>query len=442
MGSPTERRWVPPDRRELLVLGIAMVLGVGVRLAYVLATRGHALAGDEIEYDIEGRFLSAGKFLWTTTPYGIAHASTWKTPGYGAWVGSLYALLGRSPDRVFAVQAIVLGPLGVGATWALGRVLFSPLVATLAALVVAVYPNAWQFDVRLYSEALATPLTTVTLALVLSATRVTVRRAAAVGVLLGLLVLVKPAAILLVVAVAVMWWAAGGARGGTLRLAVTLVVAVLVVAPWVIRNAALDSGPLVPLSVQSAAAYGVFNDDSAHDSAHPWAWRPLPARDRDLFRVPRSDGALYAALNRRAREYVAAHPDSVLQAFFYNGITRVWDLRPPGDVLFEVPFEGRTRAVAAVGLALYWPLLALALISLLLAWRQGRRRLVLAVMALALATSVAYTTDAGTRYRAPLEPLIVVLATAAASSRAPRRLQDLVLGQAATGGGAPAITSA
>ncbi len=122
------------------MLGIAVVLGVGVRLAYILATRGHA-AGDEVEYDIEGRFLAAGRFLWTTTPYGIPHASTWKTPGYGAWVGSLYALLGRSPDRVFAVQAIVLAPLGIAATWALGRVLFAPLVGVLAALVVAVYPT-------------------------------------------------------------------------------------------------------------------------------------------------------------------------------------------------------------------------------------------------------------------------------------------------------------
>ncbi len=64
----------------------------------------------------------------------------------------------------------------------------------------------------------------------------------------------------------------------------------------------------------------------------------------------------------------------------------------------------------------YWPLLVLALLGLALAWRQGRRRLVLAVAALALATSIVYTTDAGTRYRAPLEPLIVVLATAAAVS--------------------------
>lgn len=110
-----------------------------------------------------------------------------------------------------------------------------------------------------------------TLALVLSATVVTARRAAAVGVLLGLLVLIKPAAILLVGAVAVMWWAAGGARAGTLRLVLTLVVAVLVVTPWVIRNAAVDPEHPVPLSVQSAAAYGVFNDDSAHDRTHPWA---------------------------------------------------------------------------------------------------------------------------------------------------------------------------
>jgi len=47
-------------------------------------------------------------------------------------------------------------------------------------------------------------------------------------------------------------------------------------------------------------------------------------------------------------------------------------------------------------------------------WRLRRRReLVLPVLAMALAASVVFTVAAATRYRLPLEPLIVILACAA-----------------------------
>jgi len=88
-----------------------------------------------------------------------------------------------------------------------------------------------------------------------------------------------------------------------------------------------------------------------------------------------------------------------------------------------VPFEGRSRFVTNVGLDCYDVLLPLAIFAL---WCARRRRpLVLGVLALALAMSVVFTVDGGTRYRAPIEPLIVILACAgmfgAASLRAPPR---------------------
>jgi hypothetical protein len=418
------RRLSPqPSRRELQLVGLAILAGIALRLVYVIATKGHVLAGDEVEYNLEGRFAAAGHFLWSTTPYGVAHASTWKAPGYGAWVGLLYKLLGSHPDRVFAVQAVVLTPFTVGLTWLLGRRLFGVWAGIGAALLMAVYPNAWQFDVRLYSEAIANPLTILALLLVLGVAAVSVGRAATVGALIGALMLIRPSSLLLFAGVAVAWWAAEGWRRGTTLLAVTVGVAALVVAPWSIRNAALP-GPWVPISVQSAAAYGVFNDDSAHDHALPYAWRPLNARDTDLLGPaarPRSDGALYHALNSRAKRYVSGHPAAVPKAFFWNGITRLWDLRRPSHVLNEVHFEGRTKAVTAVGLAMYWPLLVLALGGLALQWRRGRRSLVLTVAAIALAASIVYTTDAGTRYRAPFEGMIVVLACGALAPLLQRR---------------------
>src|SRR5207249_27094 len=100
--------------REILTLAGAMVVALAIRLAYVAITHGHPLAGDEPEYDIQGRFAAIGHWFWSVTPYGVAHPSLWKAPGYPAWVGAWYHVFGAGHyDRVLAVQTL-FGPVNVG----------------------------------------------------------------------------------------------------------------------------------------------------------------------------------------------------------------------------------------------------------------------------------------------------------------------------------------
>jgi 4-amino-4-deoxy-L-arabinose transferase-like glycosyltransferase len=409
-------------RRELAVLAGALAVGLAIRVAYVLATRGHALAGDEIEYDIEGRLAAAGHWFWSTRPYGIPHASLTKAPLYPAWVGGLYELLGARPDRVLLVQTL-LGPVTIALTWALGRRVFSPGTGLAAAWVVAVYPLAWQFEARLYSESLATPLTLALLIVVLGRAP-TPPRAALAGALLGLNLLVRPSAVFLLALVAAGWLVGAGLRRGLGMTAVSAAVTVLVVAPWAYRNHHVDPHGFVPISYQSEiAAYGTFNDVAAHDGVHPYAWRP-PSPNDPLFDPgrPMSDAALTVRLRRAARSYVADHPNALYKAFFWNGLSRLWDVRRPQRALDEVPFEGRSATLTGIGLGMYYVLLALALAAL---WRERRRRpwLVIPVLAMVAAASLTFTADAGTRYRATLEPLIAVLACGAVTGwlTAPRR---------------------
>jgi 4-amino-4-deoxy-L-arabinose transferase-like glycosyltransferase len=406
-----------PAARELALVGGAVGVGIAIRIAYVLLTQHYQLMGDAPEYDFEGSLIAHGHFFWTRAPYGILHASAWKAPGYPAWVGFWYTLLGHHPLAVRLVQ-VPLGAVTIVLSWLLARRLFGARVGIAAACVVAVYPFAFQFEELLYPESLATPLT-VALLLLIFTRAASVRRAALLGVLIGVATLVRPNTPFIGLAALVCWAIAVGWRRGLLLTATAAVAAACVIAPWSVRNAVVLHG-FVPVSLQDEALYGTFNAQAANDPLYPYAWRAYPPSVRDLFDPshPLSDVKLRSALIRRVRHYISAHPESVPAAFFWNGLSRLWDIRHRSRALNEVRFEGRSRALTEIGLYCYWVLLPLALLGL---WRARRRRaLVLGTLALALGASIVFTTDSGTRYRETLEPLIAVLACAGVlGARAP-----------------------
>lgn len=385
-----------------------MVGAVGVVVAYILTTHPHALAGDERFYDEQARFFAEGRLWWSTSPFDIPHPSAWKAPGYGAWAGFWYSLVGESPLRLTLAQSL-LAPLTVFLTWVLARRLFGPRTAIAAAFGVALFPLVFEYYGLLFPEALAIPLGLVVMTLAVGKTP-TRALAIATGVALGVNLLVRPTAFFLLAGIVAAWVVAAGWRRGVGLAAVSGVVAVLVVAPWTLRNALTDEIGFIPISVQDGAAYGTFNEETAADEERPWAWRALPRGSEKYFDLdePRSDAEFRADVQAPAFEYIREHPLSVVEAFRWNGLGRFWDLRPPSAALDEVAFQGRSETLRAIGLGMYYVILALALAGL---WRIRRRLEVLApVVALAIAASLAFTVIAGTRYRAPLEPLLVILA--------------------------------
>jgi 4-amino-4-deoxy-L-arabinose transferase-like glycosyltransferase len=389
-------------------LWAAAALGVVVRLAYALATHDHALAGDQLEYHQQGVFFTHGHWWWSRTPFGIPHPSLWKAPLYPLWVGALYSIGGIHPGWVEFAQ-VVFGIAVILLTWVLAGRLFGPRAATAAAFLVAIYPMAFQFEELLYSEAIATPLLLAVLVLAWTK-QPTARRAALTGAVLGVAMLTRPSFGMLAAAIVVAWIVLAGWRRGIGLSVVTGIVAALVIAPWTIRNHHVDGG-FVPISIQDAAFYGTFNDEAAHDQHHPWAWRPVPHGYLKVLDRPTSDHEFASRLRKLGTDYVRAHPTSVFKAFYWNGINRTFDVRSPTAGQYEAPFEGRVGWFSKLGA---WCYLFVALAALAGLWRHRRRRgLVLAVLALFLATAVAYTGDGGTRYRAPLEPLIAILAVAA-----------------------------
>ncbi|MDQ3609133.1 MAG: hypothetical protein M3459_09565, partial [Actinomycetota bacterium] len=180
---------------------------------------------------------------------------------------------------------------------------------------------------RLFSESLAVPLTTGVLLLVLDR-RPTRRVVVATGLLLGAAVLVRPSSLFLFPGVLVAWIAATGWRRGLATTAVATGIAVLCVAPWTVRNAVVGDG-FVPVSIQSAALYCTFNEVAARDEVFPYACQILTPGALEVLQAPRSDVAFADALREQALDYIADNPLSVPQAFFWNGLSRLWDVRNP-----------------------------------------------------------------------------------------------------------------
>jgi 4-amino-4-deoxy-L-arabinose transferase-like glycosyltransferase len=395
-----------PDRRELILVACAVALAIVIRLAYVVITRGHLLAGDEPEYNQEGHLATQGHWLWTQT-FGVDHPSMQKAPAYPLWAGFWYTLLGPSPDRVLAVQALTAWA-PVGLTWLLGRRLFSARTGVAAAFLVAVAPNVWQYDVRLYSEVIATPLTLIVL-FVLLEQAVSWRRTVAVGALIALNLYVRPTAGFLVATAATCWVLSRGWRRGLAHAGAAVFVAALLVAPLTLRNHSVDRRHLVLISIQDTAGYGTFNDDAAHDPVWPWAWRPVPSSFRDVLNgPPLGDGEFHEIARRRIFDYIGRHPSSVVKAFFWNGLSRTWDVRRPARAIDPARTDGRDRTIATLSYWSYWLIMPFALAGL---WLNRRRvGVVIPLLVTALVLSALCTSVGGTRFRAPFEPVLAVFA--------------------------------
>jgi hypothetical protein len=92
----------------------------------------------------------------------------------------------------------------------------------------------------------------------------------------------------------------------------------------------------------------------------------------------------------------------------WNGVIRFWDLRRPAAAVAEVDFQGRSKTVRKIGLGMYYVLVPIALFGL---WRLRRRRgLIVPLLAIVASVAVVFMVIGGTRYRAPFEPLIALLA--------------------------------
>lgn len=405
----------------LLVLATALP-----RLGALLHERGTILTqftdkGD----DFARTFLASGTYGFIP-----GHPSAYTQPLYGWFLIPLYWIFGRHWEVVGLAQICV----AVGTTlivWQIGRRWLGEWVGLLAGLAVAVHPYLVWHDVHMNREILDHFLAAATVYLALhAAERFGWRRALPLGAVLGLAILgnVRLEALPFVV-VAYLLWRAGLSRRTLLGGGAVLAAAGVVVAPWLVRNQV--SVGCLTVTTDARALWKANNVNTLTTLEHgKWIdLVPIPksfptdpenvaARwKRTGVVIPYDECAQMSMYERKVISFWVHHPGDKLQL---AGLGTQWLWQPSVVETTGRPGQGTVldtlRSTAEPAFMI--PLYLLAAIGLFFVPRALG---VLAVLLLGYQTAVAALFVGETRYRAPWDFVIALIAAAAAVELARRR---------------------
>ncbi len=428
------------SRRVRLLACAVLVLALGLRVGYVVATPGYRLDGDAHAYDHLARGIAAtGSY-----PEVDGRATAYRPPALPYLLGGIDALAGHS-DPVTA-DRLLLAAVGTAAV-ALIALLARSLLGTTAGLatlgLAAIYPPWVTVGTSLLSEPLLVVLELGVLLCALRGRAAIARLdrptagpalgwALAAGALTGAAWLTRANGVVLLPALLVGLRPTRGPRvpddsdrprrrtrasGAALAPAAVAVLAVVVVvAPWSVRNATVFHR-FIPVSDEAGGTLlGSYNAASARDRENPAGFRELaalpsePALRRAM--TARSEPAFQAGLLNDALSYVGRHPLYPLTVAGNNAL-RLLDLHGLAQTERTGPASGLASSTwAIVDAAGFW---VLALLAVAGAASGAPRRLpgFVWIAAALLAISELLISVETPRFRLPLEPWVLVLAGAA-----------------------------
>jgi Dolichyl-phosphate-mannose-protein mannosyltransferase len=344
--------------------------------------------------------------------------SAYTQPLYGFFLIPLYWVF----ERHWLVVGLAQIAVAVATAWLVyevGRRIVERRVALEAALLTTLHPYVVWHDVHMNREILDHFLAAaaVLLTLLVAEGRRPMLAGGALGVVLGLMVLgnVRTLFVPLILAAYIVW-----RRGWAPAPAVAAVVAALVIAPWVVRNAV--SVDCVAITTDARALWKANNENTL-ETLRAGKWiddvplegTPLSPQDAHAIyertgRVVRVDECAQMRFYReRALEFMREQPAEKAELGLY-GAKLLWqpwvfqtEGRPGRGTWLDL---GRSVAEPAFMIAVY----ALALFGLALV---PRHFVVLALGLLAYQTVMAVLFVGATRYRVPFDFLLMICAAAA-----------------------------
>jgi 4-amino-4-deoxy-L-arabinose transferase-like glycosyltransferase len=408
-------RWLVGDGFRLTLV-LLLLLALACRCVVVGTTPDFdpSTAADPADYQRHALSISRGDGYPESLVAGGGPTAS-RPPLYTYWLGGVFKLSGERVSTARYAQAVI-GTLTVALLGLLAWQIWGRRVALIAVALAAVFPPLIVVGASLLTEPLYLPLELAALAAVIQhrRSRHRYRWVVAGGVLAGLMILTRETGAVLLVAFAAGVWT-GTPRLSRRALAppvLLLVVAALTVLPWTLRNAiVMDS--FIPVSTTgSFALSGIYNDAAREARA---AFR-VPQLDPRYAPIVRRTDLEEAEVARKLRgevvDYVGDHPTYVPEAGFWNTL-RMLHLYDPSYARVNARDNALGRGLANLGLYGFYPVALLAALGAFTRRaRECPRFLWLAPLLLA---SVVFG-GSFIRYRAPIDPFLILLAALAVAS--------------------------
>lgn len=399
--------------RFLLLLSAIGLVGLIARIVFVEVFSPSLHFGlDTLWYELTSSLIVDGRGLSDPAAFfeqGKVVATAFRVPLYPTFLAGV-SQVANADRHTFQIAGCLVGTGTVVLTGVLGRQLVDARVGLVAAAITAFSPALVNVDASVMSETLQVPLVTVAMLLLVRAwRRHTLAGWALAGLVLGFAMLNRSDA-LVVVATLLVVMLVSGSQPFVVRArsaAVLALAALVVVAPWMIRNNR-EVGTYALSTIDSAEAVAGANCDTSYTFPRIGLW---DARCRVLEVAPPSEVGRRDALVRRAREYAMEHWTRAPLVAAVRGL-RVWGLWDPLTQSRDESDDSRNTRWQLVTWAVFLATLGVAARGFVLARRRG---VILApFVALFVAITVgAMATYGKQRLRVVAEPEIAVLAAIA-----------------------------
>jgi 4-amino-4-deoxy-L-arabinose transferase-like glycosyltransferase len=418
--------WSP--KRKALVVGVLLALALGLRLAEVQRT-AYQPVNDAAAY------LTLASSIAHTGDYPDSHAAgsgaggsrgptAYFPPAFPYLLAAVDLIDGHTGPRGGAVhparlsQAVV-GTAVVALVGLVGLEAFGELVGLIALGLAAVYPVLIELSATVVAENLMTLLV---LAAVWAALRMRrsdrpYRWIALAGVLSGLATLSHVNSILLIVPLAVAAWgtAQPALRNRLGAVAVLVATVVLTLVPWTVRNA-IELHRFVPVADETGITLiGTYNAASAANHAIPYRWRVfyrVPGEPRSIDHpTGLSEAELSSRLQSQALRYISKHPAAPLAVLYHNS-RRLLELEGSYAWKTSASSIDVPLATARIGVVSFW-LLCLVAFAGLFTRALRRSPWWLWLVPVLLWLSAALINGETPRFREPIDPFLILLASCA-----------------------------
>lgn len=400
------------------------------------------IGGDSLVHYLQGRFLAEGEgivspIFWLE--FGEMTPGGAKPPIYSSFLGVLYALGITDPTWQRLLSALV-GSLAIFILGYTAKKVVSPRAGIITAVLVAICPSLWINDGSLKNDGIVAPFVALVVLLAYEVWRnPRPRTAVAFGLAIGFAGLARSESLSLVAFIGIPLYL--GLRrlslAGRAKLwLLSVLMAVLVVYPWVVRNLVSFENPVLMsvgagnVLLNGSCDQTYYGDDLGGLSFRCYEGAGVEALDEafDPQDPDADESVVDARLMEVARPYVTEHLDR-LPVVLAARVARIYHLYDPfGTVRYDIAFEDRGRWQSWSGLWFFYASLPFAAYGAVVL----RRRQIPISPLLGPIAGVAFTaavTFGITRFRGPVDLVLCMLAGVAVDALLSRR--------GAAGGGSP-----